>query len=483
MNSIREIACLALVATCLLGASRADAAFIVDCTFGAGGGDILDRGFYVSNYPGTSIDKVAIAHHSSVSGERTISLTLRLDSYNGTFLSVASVTRTIGTIASLSVFDFGHIPVASGSRITFSQAVIAGNSSVTYNVGVAPCTGITQTEDTAPPLSSVRRTTVGLLIEGDPKSTDFDNALNLVCPYDPNGGGDLVNRGFYVTDYRGATIDKVRVRHSANAPGNKSLQLVARLNRYDGPIVGVASVSRNITETNSESVYDFNDTPVPAGSTITFTEALTAGTGDVFRNLSYEDCGNVVQTFGTTPPLDSFYRARVGLKISGAVSLGLVEIVEYFHTVFGHYFMTADPDEIAGLDGGAYGGVFVRTGRELFAYDGPLPNTADVCRFFTTPGTFGAKSSHFYTGDAAECAGLKANPNWIYEKIAFFIAVPAAGTCPIFTTPIYRMYNDGMTGAPNHRFVTSLSIYNDFTTNQGWTGEGVRFCGPFLIAE
>jgi hypothetical protein len=480
MSRIRDLACLALAAFALLGVSRADAAFTVDCTFGPGGGDFWDRGFYVSNYPGKSIDKVAIAHHASTAGVRTISLTLRLTAYNGTFLGVASVTRSIGPVASLSVFDFGHIPVAAGSRITFTQAIVSGDDSVTYDTGVAPCTGITQTEGTSPPLDTTRRNTVGLIIEGDPD--DLTNALNVDCPYDPDGGGDFVTRAFYVKNYRGVTIDKVRVRHSTNASGSKTLQLVARLGRYDGPILGVASITRNITGTDTESTYDFNDAPVPAGSTIAFVESVTSGTGDVFHNLSYEGCGDVVETFGTTPPLDSQYRAGIGLKISGAVSLGYVTIVEYFHTVFGHYFMTADPDEIAGLDGGAYGGVFVRTGKLLYAWDGPRPGTVDVCRFFTTPGNFGTKSSHFYTGDADECEGLKLNPNWIYEKIAFYIAPAVAGTCtPMLTSPIYRAYNNGMTGAPNHRFTTDVAIYNDFTTTQGWAPEGVRFCQPVLF--
>ena len=61
--------------------------------------------------------------------------------------------------------------------------------------------------------------------------------------------------------------------------------------------------------------------------------------------------------------------------------------------------------------------------------DAPEAGTVPVCRFFTTPGTFGAKSSHFYTANPVECDGLKLNPNWIYEKIAFHIAVPAAGAC------------------------------------------------------
>ena len=78
-------------------------------------------------------------------------------------------------------------------------------------------------------------------------------------------------------------------------------------------------------------------------------------------------------------------------------------------------------------------------------------------------------------------AGVKLNPDWQYEKIAYFIKPAASGTCPFFTTPVFRMYNNGMTGAPNHRFTTDESIYVDFTTNRGWAPEGVRFCAPFII--
>jgi serine protease len=99
-----------------------------------------------------------------------------------------------------------------------------------------------------------------------------------------------------------------------------------------------------------------------------------------------------------------------------------------------------------------------------------------VCRFFTV--AFAPKSSHFYTADAPECAGLKSNPNWQYEKIAFYNAVVNQGACPQDTVPVYRVYNNGMTGAPNHRFTTSLAIHDDFVQNRGWTSEGVRFCAP-----
>jgi serine protease len=151
-------------------------------------------------------------------------------------------------------------------------------------------------------------------------------------------------------------------------------------------------------------------------------------------------------------------------------------VVEYFNAGFGHYFMTAQSDEISGLDGGAYGGAFVRTGRKFNAWSTQTAGTVPVCRFFTTPGTFGTKSSHFYTANPVECDGLKLNPNWIYEKIAFYVAVPTNGVCPGGTIPVYRMYNHGQTGAPNHRFTTDLATYQLFTTTMGWDQEGIGFC-------
>ena len=43
--------------------------------------------------------------------------------------------------------------------------------------------------------------------------------------------------------------------------------VVARLNRFDdGPLIGVASVTRNITTAFSESVFDFGNAAIPAGS-------------------------------------------------------------------------------------------------------------------------------------------------------------------------------------------------------------------------
>lgn len=171
-------------------------------------------------------------------------------------------------------------------------------------------------------------------------------------------------------------------------------------------------------------------------------------------------------------------RAAVAAASAPLPAAVKVPVVEYYNAGLNHYFMTADPGEIAGLDAGAYGGVFVRTNLGFNAWNGQAPGTVPVCRFFTTPGHFGLKGSHFYTADPIECAGVKKNPDWIYEKTAFYIAVPIAGACPAGTLPVYRAFNNGQSGAPNHRFTTDFGIYQQFTTALGWAPEGVKFCAP-----
>ena len=56
--------------------------------------------------------------------------------------------------------------------------------------------------------------------------------------------------------------------------------------------------------------------------------------------------------------------------------------------------------------------------------------------------------------------------------------MPASGVCAAGTRPVYRMYNNGQTGAPNHRFTTDLALYQQFTTTLNWSAEGIAFCVP-----
>jgi len=74
---------------------------------------------------------------------------------------------------------------------------------------------------------------------------------------------------------------------------------------------------------------------------------------------------------------------------------------------------------------------------------------------------------------ASECETLKRGGDWQCEGIAFEAALPDnAGTCPIGTEPLYRLYNGGAGGAPNHRYTPSMQTVADMTAS-GWSAEGV----------
>ena len=77
---------------------------------------------------------------------------------------------------------------------------------------------------------------------------------------------------------------------------------------------------------------------------------------------------------------------------------------------------------------------------------------------------------------------VKASPDWQFEGEVFFVGTPAAdGTCAPGTLPLYRLYNNGMGAAPNHRFTTELSVWSEMKA-LGWIpegqGVGVAMCVP-----
>ena len=80
------------------------------------------------------------------------------------------------------------------------------------------------------------------------------------------------------------------------------------------------------------------------------------------------------------------------------------------------------------------------------------------------------------------CEGTRLNADWDFEGNVFNTTLPsAAGTCPDGGKPIYRLFNNGQTGAPNHRFTTSLDVRAQMVA-QGFVPEGagigVGMCSP-----
>jgi hypothetical protein len=141
------------------------------------------------------------------------------------------------------------------------------------------------------------------------------------------------------------------------------------------------------------------------------------------------------------------------------------------------------------LDGGAYGGVWTRTGQQfnVYALEGAPASSSTVWRFFST--AFAPKSSHVNTANEAEYIALVtgAIAGWELEGPVFSAPLPADnGSCPAGTIPVYRLYNGGMGGASNQRLVTDANEFAQMVED-GWLpegqGVGVAFCSPELRAH
>ena len=150
---------------------------------------------------------------------------------------------------------------------------------------------------------------------------------------------------------------------------------------------------------------------------------------------------------------------------------GDTAVVEYFNSAFGHYFITSQASEQSLLDAGSD---WKRTGRSFRAWSGQAEDLSAMCRFFSQA-TFAPKSTHFFSPFRAECDSVRKRPEWWYEGPTFSVrlAEGLAGfrSCPAGNVPLYRMYNNSMGGAPNHRYTTDAAVLDQMIA-QGWTMEG-----------
>jgi len=159
----------------------------------------------------------------------------------------------------------------------------------------------------------------------------------------------------------------------------------------------------------------------------------------------------------------------------GATEPPRADAVEYYDASLDHYFMTSFANEIAILDAGTKIQGWTRTGESFPTYSATDPAFATVCRFYGTPGL--GVNSHFYTAFDSECTILETNPDWIFEADAFYIPTPQNVQCPPSTRPVFRLYNNGLGGTPNHRYTTSWPVVN-LMQSKGWILEGVTMCTP-----
>jgi hypothetical protein len=195
--------------------------------------------------------------------------------------------------------------------------------------------------------------------------------------------------------------------------------------------------------------------------------------------MLFDGAGNL---YVTDASLRQF--GRVVKMVGANATPGDTTAIEFYNSTLKHYFITASSEEAAGIDAGAAGPGWSRTGETWPAWlGGPLPGATEVCRFYgnaalnpVTAQRLGP-NSHFYTFQGPECEQVKNDPGWIYEAPnKYFTVQPISGVCPGRTLPIYRAYNNGFArNDSNHRYTTRIAIYNQMI-GAGWNGEGAVMC-------
>ena len=287
---------------------------------GTPGGDFYNRGFYVPQYPGVSLSSARLELSAANAGKYTLTLTVRSNTYDGPILGVSTSTVSLsGDVYDNQpvIFAFPSTPIVKDSRVCFILSLISGpGMSVYYSVpDSGGCTEVVRTESTTPPLDTFRGYGVNLVLTGE----SSPQAL-LSCFGPP--AGDFYDRGFYVPQYPGVSLNSAQLALSATTAGSYVMTLTVRSNTYNGPLLAVAtttvSLNGSITE-NQPVTFAFPSTAIAKYSRVCFILSLVSGPGTaVYYSVpSSGGCTGVVQTEGTTPPLDTFRRYGVNLVLSG----------------------------------------------------------------------------------------------------------------------------------------------------------------------
>jgi cytochrome c553 len=315
-------------------------------------------------------------------------------------------------------------------------------------------------------------------LDGNSSTMGGNASLNPLR--DPGNESQLVAIAAYLATFVGtpppATGGRLSLSPSSLSFGAQAIGTTSDAKRVTATNTGTAAVSvTSVTSTNTEfrvaATTCAGSIAIGGNCTIDVTFRPTdvgprGGTVSVVSNGTGSPQGIAVSGDGTATAPPS----------TGAT----VTIKEYFHAAFGHYFITASAAEIGLLDAGKFDG-WSSTGRSFKAYQNQGAGTVAVCRFFTE--AFAPKSSHFYAPRGVGCEEVFNNKDWQYEGDVFFVAAASdAGTCPAGTQPIYRLYNMGQTGAPNHRYTSDPAVRSQMIAQgfipEGKGPEGVGFCAP-----
>ena len=376
---------------------------------------------------------------------------------------------------------------ASPAPVSFPSTAVNATSATTTititNVGTASALAVTASTPDAThfPLSANTCSNVTVAAGG---SCSFKVAFH------PTAAGALSNN-ITVNRTGGAlTIGVSGTGSAVAAPGH--LSLPSSLSFAD-QLVGTTSASSTVTISNTGgaavsvsgvSSSNPSEFTVASSTCTTVSVGASCAIGVTFKpGAAGTRSGSVsVVSNGTGSP------QAIGVSgngTSGGSPPATVAVVEYYNAALDHFFITTVAAEVSLLDTkSAPFQDWSRTGYSFNSYANASAPAASVaiCRFFNE--SFAPKSSHFYAPHGLGCeATITSFPDWKLEDDKLFneMLPDGSGNCPAGTIPVYRLYNQGMGGAPNHRFVTSLAERQKMI-NKGYVAEGagigVGMCAP-----
>jgi Abnormal spindle-like microcephaly-assoc'd, ASPM-SPD-2-Hydin len=398
----------------------------------------------------------------------------------------------LGALAAAAV----ALPVFADNNVANGKNLYLGNDNLSYPTGSYACTGCHDVNDTTSEMNKLFRGAAndpGLIddaININPDSTTQMRPLYGVgSPYElsPSDESDLAA---YINSVVNPGGGNPPPPPPPPPPTGGSLSGPASL-AFGSQALFLQSAPKTLTLTNS-------------GATTVAVAAIAVSDPGEFPLLS-STCGNVAAGASCTisvafaPALAGARSATLTVTNNGAVNPFSVQlsgtgasaggsgtkvtVVEYYDATFDHYFITSVGGEISALGKPPFDD-WQPTGLTFQAYapTSPPAGTVGVCRFFNDH--FNGVSTHFYAPHGLGCEQTIADfPDWTLEDPNLFFAnLPdAAGNCPSGQIPVYRLYNNGIGGAPNHRFTIDAGVRQQMIA-KGYAPEGagigVGWCAP-----
>lgn len=312
---VRAITAVLLGGLWLASTATCHAVVLYSCPGVGSGGDASDRGFYMTNFPGVTMDSATLKFVGAIAGTYQVSLTVHSNAYNGPILGTSTITVVLNAYPGASTsatFPFAAIPMPKGGTVCFSLAVVSGPASYMYYDVGGGCREVIETEGTTPPLSTFRGLGVDLTITG---SSNYLYSCGTGVAYDWN------YRGFYMTNFPGASLDSATLQYKGSVAGTYQVSLTVRNGTFDGPVLGTSAITvtvNSISDPPVDATFPFGNIPIPGGETVCFIQNVVSGPYPyVFYNVA-GGCPGVIETEDTTPPLSTFRNSGVNLKLTGA---------------------------------------------------------------------------------------------------------------------------------------------------------------------